>query len=129
MGRVADQYPKDTSTKGQLKLKKIRMASVGSANNNKRWLTEMQRPEKYKEKFDVGYYLPEEGPSLETSKISLYFSGSCIPAHRSFIKKTRTYWRLCNLQVMVVSVYVCMMKQNKQTTQPREARGTRTWET
>ena len=38
-GRVADKYPKDTSTKGQLKLKKklkkIRMASVGSANNNK----------------------------------------------------------------------------------------------
>jgi hypothetical protein len=32
MGTLADQYPKN---EGQLKLKKKRMASAGSANNNK----------------------------------------------------------------------------------------------
>ena len=26
---------------------------------------------------------PDEGPSLETSKFSLYFSGSCIPTNES----------------------------------------------
>ena len=46
----------------------------------------MQLPEKYKENFDVSSEGPtsagvtdeHEGPSLETSKFSLYFSGSCI---------------------------------------------------
>jgi hypothetical protein len=47
-------------------------------------LTEMQLPEKYKETFDVAGEGPssvseEKGPSLETSKFSLYSSGSCIP--------------------------------------------------
>jgi hypothetical protein len=53
-------------------------ASVGSANNNinKLSLVGMQLPEKYKENFD-------EGPSLETSKFSLYFSDSCIPTNES----------------------------------------------
>jgi hypothetical protein len=37
-------------------------------------LAGMQLPEKYKDNFD---------PSLETSKLFLYFSGSCIPANES----------------------------------------------
>jgi hypothetical protein len=50
MGRVADQYPKNERS---AKTKEKRMASAGSANNNKLRLTEMQLPElKYKEKFD-----------------------------------------------------------------------------
>ena len=28
---------------------------------------------------------PDEGPSLETSKFSLYFSGSCIPTNENFL--------------------------------------------
>jgi hypothetical protein len=42
----------------------------------------MQLPEKYKENFDVSgedpstWVTPDEGPSLEMSKFSLYFSGS-----------------------------------------------------
>jgi hypothetical protein len=32
--------------------------------------------------FDVS---PDEGASLETSKFSLYFSGSCIPNNESFL--------------------------------------------
>ena len=28
---------------------------------------------------------PDEGPSLETSKFSLYFSGSCIPSNESLL--------------------------------------------
>ena len=62
---------------------------VGSGNNKKAAefrLIGIQLPEKYKENFDVPSEalspsgLPEpEGPSLETSKISLHCSGSCIP--------------------------------------------------
>jgi hypothetical protein len=47
----------------------------------------MQLPEKYKEKFDVSRSVSitnrDEGPSLETSKFSLYFSGSYIPTNES----------------------------------------------
>jgi hypothetical protein len=57
----------------------------------------MQRPEKYKENFDVSSedpscgitsevssLTPDEMPSLETAKFSLiYFSGSCIPTNES----------------------------------------------
>jgi hypothetical protein len=52
----------------------------------------MQLPEKYKENFDVSSegptsgvwpVTPDQGPSLETSKFSLYFSGSCIPTNES----------------------------------------------
>jgi hypothetical protein len=55
---------------------------------NKLSLVGMQLPEKYKENFDASsegpssgvtdvwnYLTPDEGPSLETSKCSLYFSG------------------------------------------------------
>ena len=41
----------------------------------------MQLPKKYKVK---DYYLSDEVPSLETSKFSLYFSGSCIPINPKF---------------------------------------------
>ena len=72
-------------------------ASVGSANNvNKLSLVGMQLPEKYKENFDVSseglssgvkletsLVIPHEGSSVETSKFSLYFSGSCIPTNES----------------------------------------------
>ena len=44
----------------------------------------MQLPEKYK----VG--VTSEGPSLETSKFSLYFSGSCIPTNDSLF--INYYW-------------------------------------
>ena len=55
----------------------------------------MKLPEKYKENFDVSSLegpwsgvtsvleTPDEGPSLETSKFSLYSSGSCIPTNES----------------------------------------------
>jgi hypothetical protein len=55
--------------------------------NKLSFMIEMQLPEKYKENFDVssegttsGVWLviPDQGPSLETSKFSLYFSGSCM---------------------------------------------------
>jgi hypothetical protein len=40
----------------------------------------------YKENFDVNFarrlVTPDKGPSLETSKFSLYFSGSCIPTNK-----------------------------------------------
>jgi hypothetical protein len=64
----------------------------------------MQLPEKYKENFDVlsgvtgggrentpaqfsrpPLVTPDEGPSLETSKLSLYFSGSFIPINESLL--------------------------------------------
>ena len=54
-------------------------------------LIEMQLLEKYKENFDaverrsfVGKFVEEEGPSLEMSKFSLYFLGSCIPINLTF---------------------------------------------
>jgi hypothetical protein len=45
----------------------------------------MQLPAKYKENFDVlsGKLV---GPSLETSKFSLYFSGSCIPTNETLLQ-------------------------------------------
>jgi hypothetical protein len=61
----------------------------------------MQPPKKYKENFNVscegpysGVSSPDEGhslltgdqgPSLKTSKFSLYFSGSCIPINESLL--------------------------------------------
>jgi hypothetical protein len=62
---------------------------------NKLSLVGMQIPEKYKENFDVSSEGPSsgitnQGPSLETSKFSLYFSGSCIPTNEIlFILLTR----------------------------------------
>jgi hypothetical protein len=53
-------------------------ASVGSANNINTFSLELPVPEEYKENFD-------EGPSLETSKFSLYFSDSCIPTNESLL--------------------------------------------
>ena len=54
---------------------------------NKLSLVGMWLPEKYKDNFDVSSEAlrptPDEGPSLETSKFSLYFSGSCIPTNES----------------------------------------------
>ena len=60
---------------------------------NKLSLVRMQLPVKYKENFDVSseaegpssgrLVTPDEGPSLETSKFSLYFTGSCIPTNES----------------------------------------------
>jgi hypothetical protein len=57
--------------------------------NNKLSLVGMQLSEKYKENFDVSSEGPSsgvsslltsnKGPSLEMSKFSLYFLGSCIP--------------------------------------------------
>jgi hypothetical protein len=62
-------------------------------------LVGIQLPEKYKENFDVSsegpssrvtskvLVAPDEWPSLETSKFSLYFSGSCtLPTKAWFIK-------------------------------------------
>jgi hypothetical protein len=51
----------------------------------------MQLPAKYKENFDIlsegpssGVSItPDKGPLFETSKFSLYFSGSCIPTNES----------------------------------------------
>ena len=43
----------------------------------------MELLEKYKQNFDVSCEGPDEGPSLKTSKFSLYFSGSCIPTNES----------------------------------------------
>ena len=59
----------------------------------------MQLPEKYKENFDVlcegplsGVTVtPDEGPSLETSKFSLYFSASCIPTNESLFLQYSTH--------------------------------------
>jgi hypothetical protein len=56
---------------------------------NKLSLVGMQISEKYKENFDVSSEGPssellDEGPSLEASKFSLYFSRSCIPSNESF---------------------------------------------
>ena len=68
----------------QLILNRVCASRVGNANNmNKLSLVGMQLPEKYKENFDVSselrpFVTPDEGPSLETWKFSLYFSGSCI---------------------------------------------------
>jgi hypothetical protein len=52
-------------------------------------LTGIQLLEKYKENFDVS--LPDQGQglSIETSKFSLYFSGSCIPINP---KLSCYYW-------------------------------------
>ena len=55
---------------------------------NKLSLVGMQLPEKYKENFDVSNEdegPPDEGPSLKTSKFSLYFSSSCIPNNESLL--------------------------------------------
>jgi hypothetical protein len=60
-------------------------------NKNKLSLVGMQLPEKYKENFDASsregpswYSVTlDEGLSLETSKFSLYFPGSCIPTNES----------------------------------------------
>jgi hypothetical protein len=69
----------------------------------------MQIPEKYEEKFDVSsegpssgvtiannlvtsvIVAPDEGPSLETSKFSSYFSGNCIPTNESLHGVTIIY--------------------------------------
>jgi hypothetical protein len=60
---------------------------------NKLSLVGMKLPEKYKENFDVS----NEGPSLETSKYSLYFPGSCIPTNESlFIQLEYAYQRVFN---------------------------------
>jgi hypothetical protein len=56
----------------------------------------MQLPEEYKENFDVSSEGPsssltEEGPSPAiTSKVSLYFSGSCISVNLSFVNNRLT---------------------------------------
>ena len=46
----------------------------------------MQLPEKYKEKFDsvAATNFPTKG-LLETSNISMYFSGSCIPTKQILV--------------------------------------------
>ena len=53
----------------------------------RRVITGRELPETYKEKFDVSSEDPSRkvsrGPSLETSNLSLYFSGSCIPTNES----------------------------------------------
>ena len=59
-------------------------------------LVGMQLPDKYKENVDVSsagslsgvsikFNTPDERPSLETSKYSLLFSGSCIPTNESLL--------------------------------------------
>ena len=48
---------------------------------NKLSLVGMRLPEKYKENFNVS----SEGPSIETSKFSKYFLGSCIPTNESLL--------------------------------------------
>ena len=68
----------------------------------------MQLPEKYKENFNVssegplsGLIAPDDEPSLETSKLSLYFSGSCIPTNESllftFLYTLHRYMKGCGL--------------------------------
>ena len=56
---------------------------------NKLSLVGMQLPGIYKENFDVSNESPDEGSSLETSKFSLYFSGSCIPTYEILFKMGR----------------------------------------
>ena len=69
---------------------------------NKLSLVGMQLPQKYKENFDVSSELrpfvrlvtADEEPSLETSKFSLYFSGSRINTNESlFILKLMSQTR------------------------------------
>jgi hypothetical protein len=66
---------------------------------NKLSFVGMQLPKKYKENFDISsegplfgvsrLLTPDEGPSLETSKFSFYYSDSCIPTNESLLLQ---YW-------------------------------------
>jgi hypothetical protein len=57
----------------------------------------MQLPEKLK----IFVLTPDEGPSLETSKFPLYFSGSCIPTGQR--KLTCSYYWHWHVQAVQVS--------------------------
>jgi hypothetical protein len=55
----------------------VPVLDIGSANNNKTIHMIIQGEFRG---FQRKLQISNEGPSLETSKFSLYFSGSCIPS-------------------------------------------------
>jgi hypothetical protein len=75
---------------------------------NKLSLVGIQLPERYKENSTlierrpfVWSYSEDEGPSLETSKFSLYFSGSFIPTNESLFM-----WPLFTTNIPTPNTYV-----------------------
>ena len=52
---------------------------------------------------------PDEGHSLETSKLSLYFSGSCIPTNESLFKLIKQYFMGVRVPLFPDKMLCCLL--------------------